>query len=249
MKLVALIPYAGENRPKNFPEHTLVQARQLADAVIVLVNEHISQTETWFTKYGLPLDSMVDEITTIHNQNGSWKEWFTRMTLMTRAAEHGADWVLWLDTDELLEPDTTRQVLENYIEAAKAAQALHIWCPFREIWNDKMQYRIDGRWGSKTKVVMQRNPFLTRLGGWEYRDRTYHTFLGTPEYQSITVPTQLLHYNMITPELRQARFDRYQRIDPNHDWQPEGYEHLIDETDIVLANFKSSLPVFSTLAL
>jgi hypothetical protein len=54
---------------------------------------------------------------------------------------------------------------------------------------------------------------------------------------------------MITPELRQARFDRYQRIDPNHDWQPEGYEHLIDETDIVLANFKSSLPVFSTLAL
>jgi hypothetical protein len=238
MKLVALIPYAGESRPDGFPERTLVQARKLTDSVIVLVNEHLSKTATWFTTYGMPLENMVDELVTIHNQDTSWKEWFARMTMMTRAAEHGADWVLWLDSDEVLEPATTRDILAGHIQKAEEAKALHIWCPFREIWNDKMQYRIDGCWGDKGKVFLQKNPFTTSLQGWEYRGQTYHTFLGKPETQSISVQTQLLHFNMTSPKLRQARFDRYKRIDPNHDWQPTGYDHMIDENGIVLADFK-----------
>jgi hypothetical protein len=49
------------------------------------------------------------------------------------------------------------------------------------------------------------------------------------------LPHSLYHLRMIKPEDRVARHQRYLRIDPDRRYQPQGYDYLINETGMVLA--------------
>lgn len=45
---------------------------------------------------------------------------------------------------------------------------------------------------------------------------------------------QLLHWGMVTPEMRKARAERYETLDPKHEEQSIGYQYLNDPTGLEL---------------
>ena len=45
---------------------------------------------------------------------------------------------------------------------------------------------------------------------------------------------RIYHLRMIDPADRRARAARYERIDPDHVWQPIGYDYLLDDAGLEL---------------
>lgn len=166
-----------------------------------------------------------------------WDERGNIRAVVEAAAGHAPGWLLWVDADERLERDFRRRcelVITRGRPFGYSAYNLRL----RDLWDDPGQYRADGVWGRK------RAPRL-----WRHRDD--HEFDERPLH-GVKVPLQawnggriptadleLYHLRMIRAEDREARRRRYERIDPDADWQPEhGYAYLTDPAGLRLKPVK-----------
>jgi len=220
MKIAGLMPIGRESKPDFGSLNQLVA---LCDAVIVLADN-----VEWSS--GLP-----DEIARLARKNEEWNDWTNHLTLLARAAAHGCDWVLLLDDDELLEPSITRDGLHQQIEVAVHKGCDLISYRVREVWSaNPLQYRSDGIWGRKRKVVVHRNPLLGGFVHWQGNATARLHAQCLPHGKTMETECQLLHYGMSTPELRQARVDKYKQLDPTNHFNQIGYDYLIDETGMEL---------------
>jgi hypothetical protein len=153
-----------------------------------------------------------------------------RRRLIEAAWEHGADWLLGIDADERLECGF-RARAEREIARAEGLGSDALWVPFRELW-EPARVRVDGIWGAKRKACLFRS---ARTHGFD--DRRMHTHwasLPPPAGGWPEADLRLYHLRMIEPADRIARYQRYRRLDPHDQWQPMGYEYMLDDSEIEL---------------
>jgi glycosyltransferase involved in cell wall biosynthesis len=168
-----------------------------------------------------------------------WDEVQNHRRLVRAALRHGADWILCVDADELLEREF-RTRAERVIRRGRALGFSAYNVRLRELWGSVDQFRVDGIWRSK---------YPARL----FRARPDHEFDPRP-FHGIKAPMQarsmifgfpvadltVYHLRMIHPEDRRARRERYERADPDGRWQNVGYAYLTDETGLRVRRVSAS---------
>jgi hypothetical protein len=151
---------------------------------------------------------------------------------LTEAAwAHSADWLVGLDADERVERDFHQRAARE-IRAAEAGEDDALWVWFRELWDAPDRFRSDGIWGQKRKACLFRSD-----PGHRFDDRRVHAHWASvppPRGDWPQADLFLYHLRMIEQDDRRRRFERYRRIDPDHIWQPIGYDYLLDERDAKL---------------
>lgn len=186
-----------------------------------------------------PSDLPRTETMTVINQE-PWNDYGNRLTLLARAAAHGAEWVMWSDSDWTF-PGLTKDMVQDHIAGAILHGCAGVSYRLREMWN-ATHYRSDGVWGMKKKVILQRNPLMERSVTW--RETHLHKLHNVPlqEGKILEVDSEVLHWGMNTPEKRQARRDRYSALDPKNEFQRMGYDYLVNEFGMTLTSISTKTP-------
>lgn len=171
-------------------------------------------------------------------QKTGWDEPANRQRLVRAGQDLDVDWFVAFDADERPAVELWRS-WSHLVAAADRAGAVGIDQPLREIWGSADTYRSDGVWGRKRKIAVFRN-----LGAEHVFDPAqWHgewfpaQYLGTDSF--LRTDIELYHLKMLRPEDRLARMRRYQEVDPNHDYQPIGYDYLTDEHGLELTPVQS----------
>ncbi len=153
--------------------------------------------------------------------------------LVAAALRHGADWIVSVDADERLERDF-RMRAERVIRRGSAFGLSAFAVRLRELWDAPDHYRVDGIWGGK------RVPRLFRaMPDHRFDERPLHGAKAPIQGKVFGVfplaDLVIYHLRMIRREDREARRERYQRLDPEARWQPTvGYAYLTDERGLKL---------------
>lgn len=149
-----------------------------------------------------------------------------RHALLTSAHQHAADWVLCCDADERFET----RFLEALRDLVHTPPARVLGLPLVAVWENFTQHRV----GRARKFVLfpssDPNPY--------YSPGILHQQWFPPRLAA--GPQQILdyyiyHLGSITRADRMSRYEKFNRIDPDHRQQPQGYKRIIDETNLVLA--------------
>lgn len=155
-----------------------------------------------------------------------------RRLLITAAWEHGADWLFGVDADERLELDFGAR-MHAELDRADALGAAAMWVRFVELW-EPGRARVDGLWGAKRKACLFRSD---RAHGFD--DKRMHTHwasLPEPEGSWPAADLRIYHLRMLDPADRVARVERYRRLDPDRALQPMGYDYMLDDSGLELAD-------------
>lgn len=164
-----------------------------------------------------------------------WDEKGNKQRLLRAAQRAGADWVLVCDADERLE----NLFLRHLRAVATALKPLRLPCvslALRELWDRPDQYRVDGVWGRKRVARFFALPeqisfnSTTDLHGPWYPDE-----VGV-RGQFIATGYHMYHLRMIHAAQREARRDRYIRLDPGNRFQAMGYDYLTDISNGLVLN-------------
>lgn len=220
MKIAGLMPI-GRDADETFLIHALKSLRPLTDVVIALCDNACK-----------PINSLVDEVIFVKHEK-QWHDASNRLTLFARAIAHDCDWCMRLDSDELPEPEISKEIIRNQIREAQCCGAEMISWRMREMWNEK-EFRVDGVWGQKRKIILQKNPLLSEAVMWRgnHTQRLHVQPLTCGDIMD--VETQMLHYGMSSPALRQSRYEKHVALDPRNLFQPQGYKYFLDEEGIEL---------------
>ena len=154
----------------------------------------------------------------------SWDEAGNHARLVEAALRCGAEWAMSLDADERVEREF-RARAERVIRRGRVLGRTGYSVRLRELWGSADAYRADGIWAHKSPsrlfeltpgLVVDRQPLhapkVPRSAGWVPR-----------------ADLLVYHLRMIEPEDRLARRLRYETLDPDALYQPEGYAYLTDE--------------------
>lgn len=148
-----------------------------------------------------------------------------RHALLTAAHEAGAQWVLCCDADERFET----RFLENLRGLTQNPPAKVMGLRLVALWENFKQYRA----GNSHKFVL----FPSTLPDPYYAPKLLHQQWFPPR---IGGPQKILdhclyHLGSMTRAERMDRFEKFSRIDPDLRHQPQGYKHIVDETNLMLA--------------
>lgn len=170
------------------------------------------------------------EVTTVMNPF-EWDSYSNQLTLYARAAYHGCNFVFFAD-DDMSFPLLTREKLHDM--AAGMDDEVAISFPLREMWNQK-QYRNDGIWAEKRWVGLRKNPLMQQQVSWDVQhlQKLHANCVEIGEIRQ-DQNYQVFHWGMSTPELRQKRYEKYAKLDPEEKYQKQGYRYLTSEENIQL---------------
>lgn len=237
MTLCGLMPF---NADFNKPDiGSVEQMRRLTDVAIVLDDK----STVPFLKTQGDVEGYTNKLEVLRSDHclDHWNDYVNRLTLLARSCAYDAHWVLWMDDDDLIEDRVTKNYLKQQVRHAESEGFAAIQYRCREMWNEPGQYRCDGIYGQKRKIVLQKNPFLRRRVKWKYGPRHILHRWPLTDTPIKSVETQLLHFGMFTASQRRERYFRYVSIDPNNRFHKGGYKHIIDEEGIRYDLIKSSV--------
>lgn len=166
-----------------------------------------------------------------------WDDGLNHRLAIEAALRHAPDWMVGLDADERLEREF-RTRAEDEIRRAEERGYTALSLCLRELWDSPTTYRVDGVWGTKRRARLFKNAPGLRFdlrslhGHWaplSGRRRFFGIFRRYPAADLL-----LYHLRMIDPQDRQARRDRYNRLDPGRKFQRRGYDYLTDEEGLRL---------------
>lgn len=227
MKLIALLQARNEQR---FLPGWVENVALAVDGIVALDDGSTDATADL-------LRAHPKTIQLLQNPPGAdWDERRNQMALLRAGRRHGADWFLIVDADERLEQQLARDLPQLLADAeTRGVEAYSL--QLRELWNDRRHYRIDGIWKGKARFRLFRN----RDHHTKFDPRPLHRYWMPLEIATnlatvgAHLPHNLYHLRMIRPADRALRHQRYASLDPNGRYQPQGYDYLVDETGMVLA--------------
>ncbi|WP_231701711.1 glycosyltransferase [Halopseudomonas salegens] len=168
----------------------------------------------------------------LHNPASSTREWNepeNRRRLLQKAQDLGYDWVLTCDADQRFERLFLEQIheLAGCFEPGKQAV---LSLSMRELWDDPLQYRVDGLWGSKqTGCFFSVPKGSIHLPGTKAFHGDWFTDVLHEGGKIHRARFHLYHLKMVDKASRLERRDFYQRLDPANRLQQAGYDYLTDE--------------------
>lgn len=215
-RILALLPFHNETRYlpgffTNVPPHV--------DGVVALDDRSTDGS----AEFVLNQPSVVE---LLHTSGTGWRDHDNHRLLTQAGWRHGADWLLGVDADERLEDGFRARALA-YVREAQRTGASTYRLHFRELWDHPDTYRMDGQWGRKGKAAL----FRARPDHLFDQRELHGHWAPLNDYPSENFPQAdllIYHLRMIEPEDRVARRLRYETLDPDHRWQPSGYEYLTD---------------------
>ena len=172
----------------------------------------------------------------IYNERRDGEEYYegiNRRKVVLRARELGADWILCIDPDERFATNFL-QDLRKLVNDAELNHKKVYAVNFRELWDEIDYYRSDGIWNEKVK-----NIFFRAMDKMTINTGQYHTPWHPAEYDTnrenfVRTSYNLYHLRMIKEVDRIARKERYNRLDPEKEFQPIGYDYLCDNKNLEL---------------
>jgi len=161
-----------------------------------------------------------------------WNDALNHRRLVEASWNHRPDWLIGLDADERLEIGFRRRA-DELIDRAQSAGQRAFRVHVREIWDDPLQFRVDGVWGTKSSARL-------------FEARTDHEFHMQPLHcywaplnsmvngDFLQADLLLYHLRMLHSADRDARRLRYETLDPNREQQSIGYAYLTDTAGLTL---------------
>jgi GT2 family glycosyltransferase len=167
-----------------------------------------------------------------------WDEVGNHRALVRAAVRHGADWIASLDADHRVEVEF-RDRAERLIRRGRPL-GVEAWAwQVRELWQTEDHWRADGIWGDKRRA----NLFRARADHAFHEQRLHSR---KPPLQAAILGTYpkgdliVYHLRMVDTGDRAARRERYERMDPEAEFQAVGYAYLTDEAGLALQPVPSS---------
>jgi glycosyltransferase involved in cell wall biosynthesis len=163
-----------------------------------------------------------------------WDELGNKRALLERSRDLGADWVLCWDADERME----RACLAELRKIVNELPDVRTVISCRELWDRPDCYRVDGIWGSASKLRRIRLFALPPTIAYEH-NQSLHGSWEPDLVQKMRVrflDYNFYHLKMIRSTDRIARRDFYNRLDPERKHQAIGYDYLADESGLILEN-------------
>lgn len=225
MKLAGLMPYRPDARKSRIGRALEDMARVCAEIIVLHDRPHSLPTPA--------LPRGVTEEVWITNNDSVWNDYSNRATLLARAAKYGCDWAMWLDDDETLGSDMTAARVGEICQDADLNQAVTVMVRVKTMW-DEFHWRCDGVFGRQWKHFFQRNPFMIKNPQFEHGPADLLHNFPTLEGKRHNVSAHILHWGMVTRELREANVEKYHKADPGAKFTDIPYNYLLDETGIHL---------------
>jgi len=163
-----------------------------------------------------------------------WDDAGNHRLLIEAALKYGPAWLIGLDADERLERSFRRRA-RRWARRGELLGRLSYRVWIRSVWGAPDTYRVDGPYGQVTAAR-----FFKARSDHEFDPRRFHgqwaplnsRIPGTnSHYKSNLI---IFHLRMMTKEDRLARYEKHKALDPDLGYQPEGYDHMIDESGLRL---------------
>ncbi|WP_163859568.1 glycosyltransferase [Paenibacillus elgii] len=143
------------------------------------------------------------------------------------------EWILNLDADEMFESKFWMQLHEMLSSATGDVACFRLY----DMWSNT-HYREDQFWRSHFTY----RPFLIRFNprfNYKWSDRSFHCGrfpANIFEQPSFISNYRLKHWGWATPEIRQKKYERYKKLDPEakYGWK-EQYESILDPNPRLVA--------------
>jgi glycosyltransferase involved in cell wall biosynthesis len=219
------VKFVGSMRVKNEAEHIGEAIRSvlpLCETAFVFDDHSTDGTREVCRGFG-------DRVRIIESPFTGLDEARDKNALLADLCGSAADWVLWIDGDEVLErsgPDTIRKLLGT--TRGMAAFTLRV----AYLWNDVDHVRVDGVYGRFTR------PSLFRLTGQRLENLRFPSTGAGGNLHCGNVPLGLIggvghlnvrlkHFGYLTKQQRLRKYEWYTKVDPNNAAE-DHYRHLAE---------------------
>jgi len=208
MKLVAILRIKDQI---STIDECLSKLSSLADEIIIIDNGSTDGTLAVYKKF--------PKISKIFHTEG-YDEGRDKIMLLNEAKKSGADWIVWIDADEIFEDHFTREVVERYMNS-KYNRITFRMCNF---WLSKERCRYDGNYYLYS-LHPQRSMWKNVESAY-FKDKKMHNgdILGVSGKTYLS-PYRIKHYGYIDRAKIQEKLDRYLKEDPDGN---RDYIKLID---------------------
>jgi len=216
-----LITICRARNASEYLRHYLRSTSIYSDEIIVLLDRT--------TDYSAEICKKYVKVTEVIEMDSNFDEYRDRNILLQKAREHDADWILSLDSDEILEDSFTYEYAHLLMQPLNP-EILSYDFNFRNFFNGQTHFRCDGVFGNMHGARMWRvlpKQKIRSLG-----HSGLHCTHGPqfPPFYIRPVRARIKHYGYDTPKKCQDKYNWYTKIDPDPDklsTGPEGYKHLI----------------------
>lgn len=192
-------------------DECLTKLSEIVDVIIVLDNGSTDGTLEAYKKY----PKVVKILQTVGFDEGRDK-----IMLLEEAKRTNADWIVWLDADEVFEKHFTREVAEKYMRS-KHNRVVFRMCNF---WMNRTDCRYDGNYYLYT--LHPQRSMWRNLPSAYFKNQKIHNgdILGVPGKPHLSI-YRLKHYGYADPKKALEKMALYQKVDPNGS---RNYDSLIN---------------------
>jgi len=213
MSIVCLLPVrnGAEHLPRFF-----ASAARFADAVIALDDGSTDETRDMLAAQ--PLVKRVLANPRRENFTG-WDDSANRQHLLDAAQDFSPTWIVFLDADEAFDA-TDASALREFLYSCRLENVAFGFKVFRMLGDGTTFDDTGGMWGWRA---------FSYAEGQRMRERRLHfppIPVSIPENRWLRTTVRIQHFNGTTEERRQLRYQKYQEIDPDRQFQPS-YENLL----------------------
>ena len=162
-----------------------------------------------------------------------------RQVMNTMLKNSGATWGLFLDADEIVSDQITREQIEEWMH-----QNTYNAIKFRHVhfWNDTDHYRTDQRWKPRHNRMMWRiTPESTIQDDAKVHPGIVHNLKG----RILETDYVIKHYGHIDKKGNAERAEFYRSLDNASipDFSGNTYQHMTDESELQLAEWHEDTPI------
>ena len=213
------------------------------DGTLEYLNDFKNQNPDKFSEYPFDLFGSIQGVV----PRNSTEVWQTidydqprdRQVMDIMLKNSGATWGLFLDADEIVSDQITREQIEAWMH-----QNTYNAIKFRHVhfWNDTDHYRTDQRWKPRHNRMMWRiTPESTIEDDAKVHPGIVHNLKG----RVLETDYVVKHYGHIDKKGNAERADFYRSMDNASmpDFSGNTYQHMTDESELQLAEWHEETPI------